>query len=293
MELLLRRRVVDINKEDQDGLTALAIASLDLHEDVVQILLQSEEVDVNKGYPLAIAASKGHEGVVRMLTTHSEIDVNQKRERGVTALHMAAQVGHEGVVRILTTHSKINVNQQKDVGGTALYMAAQNGHVLVVEILLKLPSIKVNLADINGVTPLMKAAQKGHINIVRLLLKHPDIDINAKTNERKDCALDVANMFGHETVARLLREASTANRVEFDFDPNEDPELAQAILMSLEEEQQPTHQSHTIPALSSEEAPHIDTIQSEARVTLGSPEVDLDNLTEEEMIEYALKLSLE
>ena len=64
-----------------------------------------------------------------------------------------------------------------------------------------------------------------------------------------------------------------------DCDQNEDPELAQAIVMSLEE-QQPSHDDD------------IDS-QIEATGATGTKEIDLDTLTDEEMIEYALKLSLE
>ena len=69
-----------------------------------------------------------------------------------------------------------------------------------------------------------------------------------------------------------------------DCDQNEDPELAQAIVMSLEE-QQPSH---------GEVKTHLEGIDSQIEATgaTGTKEIDLDTLTDEEMIEHVLKLSL-
>ena len=76
----------------------------------------------------------------------------------------------------------------------------------------------------------------------------------------------------------------TTEKVKTDLDPNEDPELAQAILMSLEEQQSSQDELET----------NIDAIDSllEATGAMGTKEIDLDTLTDEEMIEYVLKLSL-
>ena len=45
---------------------------------------------------------------------------------------------------------------------------------------------------------------------------------------------------------RNLPGTSSGSRHEFDFDPNEDPELAQAILMSLKEQQRSKEQDNQV-----------------------------------------------
>ena len=76
------------------------------------------------------------------------------------------------------------------------------------------------------------------------------------------------------------------------FDPNGDSELARTFFVSPEEQQSKEQSSNGNTGQSSRETPH-DTSDTGATGNVASEGVDLDNLTEEELIEYAMKLSLE
>ena len=54
------------------------------------------------GYtPLGWAARNGHEGVVRILLERDDVDINKSNKCGWTPLHSAAKLGHEGMVKLL------------------------------------------------------------------------------------------------------------------------------------------------------------------------------------------------
>ncbi len=74
---------VDINTQDELGLTPLSHAAENGHENVVRLLLgrptiEPDKADFENRTPLAYAAGGGHEGVMRLLLDWMGAKVDQR-----------------------------------------------------------------------------------------------------------------------------------------------------------------------------------------------------------------------
>ena len=108
----LLRAGANVNaQDDNDGVTALFIASQFGHVEVVRVLLGENNLDVNLQCPdgataLYIASQEGHVEVVRELLQHNQVDVNLQFTNGFTALDIALQQEHADVVLLLIEHKE-------------------------------------------------------------------------------------------------------------------------------------------------------------------------------------------
>ncbi|MBY0405931.1 MAG: ankyrin repeat domain-containing protein, partial [Cyanobacteria bacterium] len=210
--LLLRHPNIDINAKDCDGNTALTLASNKGHELVVEELLSHPNIDINSidndgRSALTLASVNGHETVVRVLLKHPNIDINAKDKYGYSALTLASANGREAVVEELLKHPNIDITDKDNDGNNALMLASRAGHTMVLDKLLNQSKFDINAKNTIGYTPLMLASDKGHETIVEKLLSHPDIDINAK-DKNGLTALILASMNEHERVAEKLLKSS-------------------------------------------------------------------------------------
>jgi uncharacterized protein len=93
----------NVNAKDQQGYTALIVASSNGYLEVVRAL-PAEGADVNaeaaNGTALTIASQKGSLEVVRVLLA-AGADVNAKAFNGETATSLAKKGGHPDVVQLL------------------------------------------------------------------------------------------------------------------------------------------------------------------------------------------------
>ena len=120
------------------GSTALMIASLRGHIEIVRLLLergaQTDWKDNNDGYTaLMIASIYSNTEMVRLLLKHGT-EVNLQSHYGNTALILASRGGDMNIVRLLLKHGA-NPNIQNNLGETALTLASDEGHTDVVELI--------------------------------------------------------------------------------------------------------------------------------------------------------------
>ncbi|XP_064647494.1 ankyrin repeat domain-containing protein 29-like [Lineus longissimus] len=163
---------IDYEIMDKDGLTALMLASLNGHLDVVDALLKGDvEVDKeqkNGWTALMIASQKDHIGVVdALLKGGAEVDKEQKD--GSTALMTVSQFGQPDVVDVLLKGGAEVDKEDKD-GWTALMIASLFGQPDVVDVLLK-GGAEVDKEEKDGWTALMIASRFGQPDVVDVLLK--------------------------------------------------------------------------------------------------------------------------
>ena len=202
VKLLLLHKDLNINIQNNTGMTALMLASCYGHHQVVELLLSKDpdiNIQNNDGWTALMLASRyGHHQVVELLLI-KDPDINIQKNDGWTALMLACRNGHHQVVVLLLIKNP-DINVQNNNGVTALIFASANGHHQVVELLLsKGPDI--NIQDNDGWTALMNVCRNGYYQVGELLLCK-DPDINIQNNGWTPLMLASAN--GHHEVVELL-----------------------------------------------------------------------------------------
>jgi len=203
----------DIDGGDFSGYTPLAWAT-HAHEDVVKILLGSEEVnpdkpDNNSETPLSHTARGGHEGVVKLLLKQEEVNPDKPNKWGQTPLSYAASRGHEGVVKILLEQAEVNPNKSGNNGWTPLTQSAMGEHEGVVKILLERQDVNPDKLDYWGRTPLSYAAEREHEGVVKILLEREEVNPD-KPSISSLTPLSLATKNGHERVVALPHSRKAA-----------------------------------------------------------------------------------
>ena len=207
---LFKGKAVDTNAIDEDGRTPLSYAAANGHEAVVQLLLDSDNVDADAKdirygrTPLLWAATDGHEAVIKLLLDSDKVDAGAKDKEGQTPLWWAATNGYKAVVKLLLDSGKVDADVKDKEGQTPLWCAATNGHGAVVKLLLDSGKVDADTEDREGWTPLLWAAAKGHGTVVKLLLDSGKVDADAKDARYGRTPLWWATTNGHEAVVKLL-----------------------------------------------------------------------------------------
>ena len=197
----------DVNAQGGRYGTALAAASGEGHEKIVELLLGigaavNAHGGGHYGTALAAASGEGHEKVVERLLG-AGADVNAQGGNCSTALAEAAGGGHEKIVqRLLNAGAGVNADGGGHYG-TALAAASGEGHEKIVELLLGAGAgVNAHGGDYY-MTALSAASGGGHERIVKLLLS-TGADVNAQGEGSYETALAAASGGGHEKIVERL-----------------------------------------------------------------------------------------
>lgn len=162
--------------------TALTVACLQGHFEIVALLVKQQNVDTNHGNiyykhtPLTAAANCGSTQCLRILLENSANPTLWNSYRD-TPLIVSCRLGYVSCVTLLLEQPVVRVDRG------ALNTAARYGNVKCLQALLE------NLEDssllnydvkdtMNSSTALMLAADRGHLACVLLLLEQHGIDVN-------------------------------------------------------------------------------------------------------------------
>ena len=208
VKTILKDSKIDLNAKDDDGFTALTVASREGHIKIVEMLLNAK-ADINvktleNNTALMVATANRHIDIVRLLLT-AKSDVNAISTRGATALLLASGLGNIELVKLLlNAKAEVNIITMPNVP-TALIMASSEGHLSIVKLLL------TTQADVNatmkprGDTALTAASVKGYSEVVQALI-NAKADVNAvlsKDNVNATALLQASGN-GYLTIVRQL-----------------------------------------------------------------------------------------
>jgi ankyrin repeat domain-containing protein 50 len=174
---------------------------------VVRELLIHNVVDVNArnnqgNTALILASFLGHIYVIRELINHHIIDINTK---GAFEGNDCSTISIRNPMRKRLTNNKLDVNVKDCKGFTALYRAIRSEQWDVVCELMKHEDVDLNVQGPLGFTPLMWASLKGRLDIVSMMLEDDTVDTDIK-NIAGSTALDIALACQMFEVARCLEE---------------------------------------------------------------------------------------
>ncbi|PAA80292.1 hypothetical protein BOX15_Mlig034192g1 [Macrostomum lignano] len=205
IDSLIKARA-DVNLQQNQGGSPLHIASQNGHHKVIESLIKAEAdvnlQDIEGSSPLYIASQKGHHKVIESLIK-AQADVNLQQNQGCSPLYIATQNGHHKVIESLIK-AQADINLQQNQGGSPIHIASQKGHQKVIELLIKAQA-DVNLQRSTGASPLYLALQKGHQKVIESFMKaHADVNLQLNTGESP---LYIASHNGHHKVIELLIKA--------------------------------------------------------------------------------------
>ena len=206
---LIRKWEAEVNLKNEDGLTALMIASLSGQCAIVKLLLENKadvnQQNINGWSALMLACREGHLKIVEMLVEYGT-NIDLHNDKGWSALMVACENSQLQIVELLLKERAILKLKKEDMDndmGFSLKIASQQGNFEVVKLLID-EGADVNFQNAKGWSSLMIASKEGHLEVVKLLLEN-----SAKVNLQNDkgwSALMTACEMGHITVVKLLLE---------------------------------------------------------------------------------------
>ena len=195
----------DINKKTKEGMTAFMEAAKNNHLEVLQSLASSG-ADINGTTndhmtALMFASAHGHPEIVRFLISQ-DIPINACNKAGETALMMAIQNEKLEIMQLLLEKGAA-VNTQNAQGLSPLMIALSINFLEGVSLLLKFnPESQLEIQDVSGETALIMASKYGNLELVSMFLTH-GADVWAQTFQGFTSKF-VANHFGHLAVEDML-----------------------------------------------------------------------------------------
>jgi ankyrin repeat protein len=159
----------DLGACDDEGMTALHLASREGHEAVAKFLLAAgADVNAKAFVSLNPAATSGGTGPTATLIRGVE-EQRIREKSGFTPLHCAVAYGHEAVVRLLIQNGA-DVNALAKRSGSPLHQAVRRGDINIVDILLE-KGAEPNTKSDGGVTPTTLASALGRRDLLERLTR--------------------------------------------------------------------------------------------------------------------------
>lgn len=168
----------DINAQDEQGRTAIMIATYANDAEMVKVLIdEGADVDIQDDMlnnPFLYAGAEGYMDILKLMIA-AGADPKITNRYGGVALIPASEHGYVEVVEELLTNTKTDVNHVNNLGWTALLEAiilndGSEKQQQTIRLLIEYGA-DVNLADKDGVSPLQHAREKGFKEIEGILLE--------------------------------------------------------------------------------------------------------------------------
>ncbi len=156
----------NLDKQDNDGNTALIIAAQEEHIEVAKQLIEAganlDIKDNNKDTALIRAVIRGHIEIVKCIVgAGANLDI--QNEKGKTAIHLAIEKGCTDIEKNLMLAGDDFLDKE---GYKEYLVKNQKKYIEILKYLINVGA-KLNIKDINGNTALMLLTEKGYEDIVK------------------------------------------------------------------------------------------------------------------------------
>lgn len=143
--ILIAHPELNVNQLSKDGKSALGIAVLWDHKEVVDVLLANERIQVNAASPeelnpFLLACRKGYIDIAKQLLLTDKIDVNDVDQRGNSGLHIACyefRKPKKNDFFSLLLKRNVNLALKNERGLTAFDLALNGGNVAAKKAIFK------------------------------------------------------------------------------------------------------------------------------------------------------------
>ncbi|KAF3653092.1 putative serine/threonine-protein phosphatase 6 regulatory ankyrin repeat subunit C-like [Capsicum annuum] len=183
---------IDLNSIDSQGRTALHMAAIHGHVEVLQFLVtigSDSDISDSQGWTaLHFAAHQGHVESVDFLLNHSNMTKYALTKQGKTAYELATD---KGPLPIKCIAEGANLNGKDQNGWTPLHRAVFKGKIEAVKVLVK-HGAKLDVVDYCGYMPLHLALEAGQKDVATYLVAQgAKANLKSfKTKEAVSCDLD-------------------------------------------------------------------------------------------------------
>ena len=187
LKYYFKKSQVDIEERDNDGYTALIIATIKNNVPTVKALIDCG-ADINAcdkiGKTVLMHACASSHDICDLLLKKqhiSSLNIHATDAQGATALHHAAQAKDVSLVKKLLKCGA-DINAQDQNGKTPIYYGIQQAGVNT-GIISSLSDSDFNHQDESGTSILMHAVINNSPISVKFIIKNYDVDINQKDHE--------------------------------------------------------------------------------------------------------------
>ena len=239
---------VDVNVQDEDGVSAAMIAMKNKNIEVLKILSEVDSLDWNleddEGQTLvfwySFRYSTDFDEAFNELKNIESIDWNHQNKEGFTVSMHAACLRKGECLKMLSQMKNINWNLQDSKGCTTAMYAVEGGRRECVQIFSQIEGIDWNLQDEDGNTPLLAAARAHETSLKRLknllgraitIIEDPIGTGQAKKIDYNNTALKSAAAWGKVRILQMLIQQPGIN---WDIE-NEEGDTALTLILRNEE----------------------------------------------------------
>jgi ankyrin repeat protein len=249
LRVALQLDLIDVNVQNEDGFSAVALAAQYGNEETIRMLALEFHASVHipvfdfsmrQETPLFLAIEQGHVNAVRVLVKECKINVSNLCSRCLNPLEAACKVGHGQIVNFLVHECRASVDAIGYNGRTPLTYATENDRLNIVRLLifemeasydfnllfvaleynaiktvhflLGLVGVDPTGQNLNGENALHVAARWNHDALaIQALIDNKNIAVNS-VNHKGQSALFIACAQNNEIAVRLLLKARGADR---------------------------------------------------------------------------------
>lgn len=163
---------VNFNNMDGAGFTALETAIMHKKHEIVDYLINTIKVDLNKkskhGYPISFAIIKNNFPALKSLVKGSaNLHVEDKSTAPI--LHLASETNLT-FLKYLILEAKLDPESKDESGNTILHNAISNNQFDNIKFLIEEQKINMEAVDSSGYTPLHLACSLGLQNVAEYLI---------------------------------------------------------------------------------------------------------------------------